>query len=59
MANDDYQAWVKAQAGALYDDLRAREAAETEAAQPTVIEGDHYGVSGGTHIGDITFTFKR
>ncbi|MGW2956319.1 hypothetical protein [Streptomyces eurythermus] len=59
MANNDREAWVKAQADALYADFRAREAAEAEAAQPTVIEGDHYGVSGGTHNGDLNFTFER
>jgi len=59
MANNDREAWVQAQAEALYQDLCAREAAQAAAAQEdnstTVVEGTRYGITGGTVHGDIYF----
>ncbi|MEU2440207.1 hypothetical protein ABZ595_29115 [Streptomyces rubradiris] len=67
MANADRAAWVEAQADALYQDFRAREAAQEAAAtthdsatdSTTTTGGDRHGVTGGTVNGNITFSFKR
>jgi hypothetical protein len=66
MAKNDREAWVQAQADALYADLCAREAAQATAtthdsatSSTTTTGGDRHGVTGGTVHGDITFTFKR
>lgn len=56
---DTRDAWVEAQAEALYADFRAKEAAQAEAEKQatTVIEGEHHGMSGGTRHGDQHFRF--
>jgi hypothetical protein len=57
--SDSREAWVQAQADALYADLKAREAAEEARAaeSTTIVEGNHYGVTGGVHHGGRTWTF--
>jgi hypothetical protein len=58
---DTRDAWGEAQAEALYADFRAKEAAQAEAEAekqtPTVIEGDHHGMTGGTRHGGQHFRF--
>lgn len=63
MANDDRnsrEAWVKAQADALYEDLCAREAAQDATTQQdtTTVEGDRIGITGGTVHGGLHFHIK-
>ncbi|GHA73872.1 MULTISPECIES: hypothetical protein [Streptomyces] len=65
MTNTDREAWVQAQAGALYADLCAKEAAQNttttthDSGSTTTTGGDRHGVTGGTVNGDVTFIFKR
>ncbi|MEU3954046.1 hypothetical protein [Streptomyces achromogenes] len=66
MAKDDRKSWVEAQADALYQDFRAREAAQAATTthdsatdSTTTTGGDRHGVTGGTVNGTITFSFKR
>ncbi|MGW5497755.1 hypothetical protein [Streptomyces olivaceoviridis] len=64
MTTDSHDAWVQAQADALYADLCAREAAQNtttthDSGSTTTTGGDRHGVTGGTVNGDITFVFKR
>ncbi|MEU2441288.1 hypothetical protein ABZ595_34650 [Streptomyces rubradiris] len=59
--HDDRADWVQAQADALYNDFRAREAAaatQDAASESTAtVHGDHYGIAGGVHNGDLHFEF--
>ncbi|TGZ12352.1 hypothetical protein DV517_74470 [Streptomyces sp. S816] len=57
---DDRAAWVQAQADALYEQFRAKEAAQAATTQDTTtVQGDRHGITGGTHHGNLHFETKR
>ncbi|MFY4721501.1 hypothetical protein [Streptomyces sp. LaBMicrA B280] len=58
---NDRDVWVQAQADALYEQFRAKEAAAQAPTtqDTTTVQGDRHGITGGTHYGDLHFETKH
>ncbi|QLJ06691.1 hypothetical protein HZZ00_37300 (plasmid) [Streptomyces sp. NEAU-sy36] len=61
MATDNSrEAWVQAQADALYADLCAKETAQAATERDTTtVQGDRHGITGGTHHGNQYFHYDH